>query len=118
MPPSSTLRKSLLIGVSFSFIERMETPSDTEIIFLNGRIPLFPSYLVIGILPQTLLPIITPLQTTPIGSGPFRFLDRPDETCVRVLRQRDGQHIEFAEFLIPLSVSFKLLAGEIQLLQK
>lgn len=99
-------------------IERMETPSDTEIIFFLKRTdPFFPSYLVIGILPANLIANHHPFADHPIGSGPFRFLDRPDETRVRVLRQRDGQHIEFVRIPDPTVRVLKLLAGEIQLLQ-
>ncbi|MGE0474453.1 MAG: ABC transporter substrate-binding protein [Nitrospirales bacterium] len=99
-------------------IDRMETPSDTEISFYLKRTdPFFPSYLVIGILPANLIANRHPFSDHPIGNGPFRFLDRPDETRVRLVRQTDGQLVEFLRIPDPTVRVLKLLAGEIQLLQ-
>ena len=99
-------------------IDRMETPSDTEIIFFLKRTdPFFPSYLVIGILPANLIANRHSFTAYPIGSGPFRFLDRPDETRVRLVRQQDGQQVEFVRIPDPTVRALKLLAGEIHLLQ-
>jgi len=99
-------------------IDRMETPSKTEIIFFLKRTdPFFPSYLVIGILPANLIATRHPFSERPIGSGPFRFLDRPDETRVRLVRQSDGQQVEFVRIPDPTVRAIKLLAGELDLLQ-
>ena len=101
-----------------NMMDRMETLSNTEIIFFLKRTdPFFPSYLVIGILPANLIANRHPFSDHPIGSGPFRFLDRPDETRVRLVRQYDGQQVEFVRIPDPTVRALKLLAGEIHLLQ-
>ncbi|MGD9851572.1 MAG: ABC transporter substrate-binding protein [Nitrospirales bacterium] len=99
-------------------IDRMEIPSETEISFhLKRTDPFFPSYLVIGILPANLIANRHPFSDHPIGNGPFRFLDRPDDTRLRLVRRTDGQRVEFLRIPDPTVRVLKLLAGEIQLLQ-
>lgn len=101
-----------------AIIDRMETPSDSEISFYIKRTdPFFPSYLVIGILPANLIANRHPFSDHPIGSGPFKFLERPNETQLRLVRRTDGQRVEFLRIPDPTVRALKLLAGEIQLLQ-
>jgi peptide/nickel transport system substrate-binding protein len=99
-------------------IERIETPSEHEITFiLNRPDPHFPGYLVIGILPANLIAGGHPFHNGPIGSGPFRFLERPDDSRLRLVRQSDGQKVEILRIPDPTVRALKLLAGEIQLIQ-
>lgn len=99
-------------------IDRIETPSEREVtFFLKRSDPLFPGYLVIGILPANLIANLHPFHDTPIGSGPFRFLERIDDTRLRLIRNGDGQRIEFVRIADPTVRTLKLLAGEIHLMQ-
>ncbi len=99
-------------------IERVEQISDEKIsFFLRRTDPLFPSYLVIGILPAKLIAKFHPFHTHPIGTGPFRFLDRPDDTRLRLVRIQDNQTVELLRIPDPTVRTLKLLSGEIHLLQ-
>ncbi len=99
-------------------ISRMHTPSESTIdFFLLHPDPLFPSYLVIGILPANLIAINHPFHENPVGSGPFLFHKRPDASRLILQRRKDAQLIEFVKVLNPTVRTLKLLAGEIHLLQ-
>ena len=99
-------------------ITRIDTPTDTTVdFFLKQPDSLFPGYLVIGILPANLIATGHPFYDRPIGSGPFQFLERPDETRLVVERRADNQRIEFLRIPDPTVRTLKLLAKEIHLLQ-
>lgn len=99
-------------------ISRIDTPSETTVDFhLQQPDSLFPGYLVIGILPSNLITDKHPFHDRPIGSGPFRFLERPDETRLVIERRADGQPVEFLRIPDPTVRTLKLLANEIHLLQ-
>ena len=99
-------------------ITRIETPTDTTIdFFLTQPDALFPGYLVIGILPANLIAKGHPFHDRPIGSGPFQFLERPDDTRMVIERRADGQRVEFLRIPDPTVRTLKLLAKEIHLLQ-
>ncbi len=99
-------------------ISRIEAPSKTVVDFyLTHPDPLFPGYVVIGILPANLIASQHPFYDHPIGSGTFRFEAKLDDTRVTLRRQEDGQLFEFIEILDPTVRTMKLLAGEIHLLQ-
>ncbi len=78
---------------------------------------LFPSYLVIGILPANLIQNGHPFHEHPIGNGPFTFLDRPNDSHWRLIRQIDGQLFEFLRVPDPTVRVLKLMAGEIDMMQ-
>ena len=99
-------------------ITRIETPTDSTIdFFLKQPDSLFPGYVVIGILPAKLITNGHPFHDRPIGSGPFQFLERPDETRLAIERRADGQRVEFLRIPDPTVRTLKLLAKEIHLLQ-
>lgn len=99
-------------------ITRMDTPTETTIdFFLAQPDVLFPGYLVIGILPANLIANGHPFHDRPIGSGPFQFLERPDDTRLVIERRADGQRVEFVRIPDPTVRTLKLLAKEIHLLQ-
>ena len=102
----------------FQNISRIEAPSETIIdFFLLHPDSLFPSYLVIGILPANLIATNQPFHEDPYGSGPFLFEQRPDDSRLILKRRHDAQLIEFVKVLNPTVRALKLLAGEIHLLQ-
>jgi peptide/nickel transport system substrate-binding protein len=103
---------------SLELIERIETDGQDRIDFyLRRPDPLFPAYLVIGILPAKLLARGHAFATDPVGSGPFRFLGWPSEGRLRLRRLRDGQVFELLEVKDPTVRVLKLLRGEIDMLQ-
>jgi peptide/nickel transport system substrate-binding protein len=79
--------------------------------------PLFPGYLVIGILPEAGILTRQPFHEAPLGSGPFRFDSWPEPGRVRLQRLRDGQIIEFQRIADSTVRILKLLRGEVDLLQ-
>lgn len=101
-----------------SNISQIETPSEAIIdFFLTHPDPLFPGYVIIGILPANLIAANHPFHDRPIGSGPFLFKQRPDDTRLILKRRNDAQLVEFVRIPDPTVRSLKLLAGEIHLLQ-
>ena len=105
--------RGILLG-----IRRIDTPSDSTVdFFLKQPDSLFPSYLVIGILPANLIAQAYPFHDHPIGSGPFQFRQRPDDTRLILERREDGQLVEFLRVPDPTVRTLKLLAGEIHILQ-
>ncbi len=103
---------------SLTVIDRIAVGDETSLdFFLHRPEPLFPGYLVIGIVPAHLIAANHPLHERPIGSGPFSFLSRPDETRLHLLRIRDQQRFEFITVPDPTVRTLKLMAGEIDMLQ-
>lgn len=89
---------------------------DTVDFHLQRPDPLFPAYLVIGILPAKRIAAKHHFQHQPIGSGPVSFLDRPDDSRLQLLRQ-DGQVIEFVRVPDPTMRALKLTRGELDMVQ-
>ena len=102
----------------FNNISRINALTETTIDFvLLQPDPLFPSYLVIGILQANLIAANHPFHEDPVGSGPFNFEQRPDASRLILKRLHDAQLIEFVEVPDPTVRSLKLMAGEVHLLQ-
>ncbi|MEC9006079.1 MAG: ABC transporter substrate-binding protein [Nitrospirota bacterium] len=91
--------------------------SETLDFHLNRPDLLFPSFLAIGILPAHLIQVDHPFHSQPIGSGPFAFVARPDETRLKLIRLKDQQKFEFIKVQEPTVRALKLLAGEIDMVQ-
>lgn len=103
---------------SLEVIERLEViDEDTVDFYLRRPDPLFPGYLVIGIVPARALKAGRDLARHPLGSGPFDFLDWPAEGLLRLKRLRDGQVVSFVQVSDATVRVLKLLRGEIDLLQ-
>ncbi len=99
-------------------IDRIAVGDETTVdFFLNRPEPLFPGYLAIGIVPARLIAANHPFHEHPVGSGPFSFQARPDETQLHLLRVRDQQRFEFITVPDPTVRILKLMAGEIDMLQ-
>lgn len=79
--------------------------------------PLFPNYLVVGIVPADLAAAGHPFNKQPVGSGPFRFVAWPQDERLRLQRLSDGQQVEFLRVPNPTVRVLKLLNGEIDLTQ-
>jgi len=99
-------------------IDRVEILGDEQIdFFLKRADPLFPAYLVIGILPADLMSREHPFQNHPVGSGPFRFVAWPEEGRLQLERNRDGQRFEFLKVSEATVRILKLLRGEVDMIQ-
>jgi peptide/nickel transport system substrate-binding protein len=99
-------------------IRRIETPDDDTVdFFLDRADPLFPGYLVIGILPADGITAGHPFQTDPVGSGPFRMDRWPEPGRLQLVRIADGQRIEFLRIVDPTVRVLKLLRREVDILQ-
>ncbi|MCA9471492.1 MAG: ABC transporter substrate-binding protein [Nitrospirales bacterium] len=103
---------------SLSLISKIDALSE-DIVDFHLKTPdrLFTSYLVIGILPSKLIQQQHPFHSHPIGSGPFAFVERPDDARWRLIRRVDGQMFEFLRIPDPTVRAIKLLAGEISMTQ-
>ncbi|GJL55305.1 MAG: peptide-binding protein [Nitrospirales bacterium] len=103
---------------ALTLISDIHVPTDNIVDFyLNKPDRLFPSYLVIGILPANLIRTNHPFHEHPIGNGAFTFIDRPDDTHWRLMRQVDRQYVELLRIPDPTVRVLKLLAGEIDMIQ-
>ncbi len=90
---------------------------DTLDFILNRADPLFPGYLVIGLLPADGIKDHHPFHESPLGSGPFRLAAWPQPGRLSLTRIADGQVIEFQTIGDPTVRVLKLLRGEIDILQ-
>jgi len=90
---------------------------DTLDFLLSRPDPLFPGYLVIGILPAQGIAAGRAFHKAPLGSGPFRFTGWPEPGRLQLVRRADGQRFEFLRIGDPTVRVLKLLRGEINLLQ-
>ena len=103
---------------SLSMIQRIETPdSRTVDFFLDRADPLFPGYLVIGILPKRLIDNRYPFDHQPLGSGPFKFAGWPEDGRLMLSRVKDNQAVAFLHVPNPTVRVLKLMRGEIDLVQ-
>jgi peptide/nickel transport system substrate-binding protein len=103
---------------ALTLIDHIETPDEMTVdFFLSRADPLFPGYLVIGILPSTLIDEQHPFNRQPVGTGPFVFMDWEDEGHLRIRRASDQQIIEFLKVKDPTVRTLKLMRGEIDMMQ-
>jgi peptide/nickel transport system substrate-binding protein len=99
-------------------ITRIEVIDEATLDFHLARPdPLFPGYLVIGILPAAGIAAGAPFHQQPLGSGPFRFIDWPEPGRLWLQRLDDGRQFEFLHIGDPTVRVLKLLRGEVDLLQ-
>ena len=112
-PKTTSPHRGLLANIS-----RIVTPSESTIdFFLTHLDPFFAGSISIGILPANLIASNHPFHDQPVGSGPFLFHHRPDDTRLILKRRQDNQLVELIKIPDPTVRSLKLLAGEIHLLQ-
>lgn len=103
---------------SLALIERVEAINDRQVDFHLSKLdPLFVGYLVMGILPASLIEIGHPFNRQPVGSGPFAFVEWPDEGRMVLRRLRDQMLLSFIRVKDPTVRALKLIRGEVDLLQ-
>lgn len=102
----------------FSVIKRIETPDKLTIDFhLHRADALFPAYLVIGIIPKSLIKQKHPFNRQPVGSGPFAFKDWPMSGQVQIKRLSDQQVFEIVHVPDSTVRVLKLVRGELDIVQ-
>lgn len=103
---------------SLDTIRRIRVLDDDTVLFeLERPDPTFPGRLALGILPEQLIARGHPFGRRPVGSGPFAFLDWPDDGRLRLRRRSDGLTVEFLRVKDPSMRVLKLVRGEIDMLQ-
>ncbi len=103
---------------ALQLIERIEVLDDDTLDFrLKRPDPLFPGYLVIGLLPADAIASNHPFHESPLGSGPFELRDWPEPGRLSLTRREDGQVIEFQGIGDPTVRVLKLLRGEVDIVQ-
>lgn len=103
---------------SLSLINSIAAPDSEHIDFYLSRPdPLFPGYLVIGILPRALIEHKADIQAHPVGSGALRFVRRPDAARLTLERLADHQLIDIIQVKDPTVRVLKLQRGELDLIQ-
>lgn len=103
---------------SLALIERVEAINDQQVDFHLSKLdPLFVGYLVMGILPASLIETGHPFNRQPVGSGPFAFVEWPDEGRMVLRRLRDQMLLSFIRVKDPTVRALKLIRGEVDLLQ-
>jgi len=103
---------------TLALIDRINIPNDDTIDFyLKKADPLFPGYLVIGILPAKLILKDHKFNRQPIGSGPFEFTLWPEDSRVMLTRLNDKQKIEFIRIPNPTVRVLKLMRNELDMMQ-
>jgi len=103
---------------SLSKIIRIDVIDDKTIDFiLSHPDPLFPGYLVIGIVPESAVKQHIRLDKKPQGSGSFRFVEWPGQDRLIIERRKDKQRIEFLHVQDPTVRVLKLIRGEVDIIQ-
>lgn len=99
-------------------IDRIHAIDNNSIDFhLKKADPLFPSNLVIGIVPASVIKQGEILNTRSVGSGKFRFVDWTNQDRLTIERRKDQQRIEFIHVQDATVRVLKLMRGEIDMLQ-
>lgn len=103
---------------SVEHIERIEIVDRQTIDFYLSRPdPLFPAFLVIGIVPEELLKAGHPFNKKPVGSGAFEFSHWPFDDQLFLRRRSDQQLVELLKVKNPTVRVLKLLRGELDIIQ-
>ena len=103
---------------SLKHIQHIEIINTETVDFhLSRADPLFPAFLVIGIMPGDLLEKGHLFNHHPIGSGDFEFSHWPFDGQLFIKRRVDQQIFEFLKVKDPTVRVLKLLRGELDLLQ-
>lgn len=103
---------------TLTLIERIRViDDDTLDFFIDRPDPLFPAYLVLGIVPAHALAGKGALNEQPMGSGPFELEEWRDDGAMLLRARSDGRRVELVPVKDPTVRTLKLLRGEIDLLQ-
>ncbi|MDX1811152.1 MAG: ABC transporter substrate-binding protein [Gammaproteobacteria bacterium] len=102
---------------ALSVVDHIATLDDKTIDFyLNKPDPLFPGYLVVGILPAEKLAAKHDFSKSPLGSGDFMFVSKAEDR-IRIQRRSDKLYVDFIHVPNPTVRVLKLMRGEIDIVQ-
>jgi len=103
---------------SIKHIKEMKLLDDSTLDFYLSRPDsLFPSLLIIAVLPKDLLDKQHLFNTQPIGSGKFEFVEWPNDQFLKLKRIHDQQDFELISVKDPTVRILKLLRGELDIIQ-
>jgi len=103
---------------SLSLIENITTPDEKTIEFsLNKTDPLFPGYLVVGIVPKALIEQKHEFNLNPIGSGPYKMLAHSKDGQLSIERISDQLKVKFIHVPNPTVRVLKILREEVDIAQ-
>ncbi len=103
---------------TLSLIKEIIVVDDRTVDFVIDKPdPLFPNYLVVGIVPADLAAQEHTFNKDPVGSGPFKFIAWPEDGRLVLERVQDAQQVEFLKVPNPTVRVLKMLNGEIDMTQ-
>jgi peptide/nickel transport system substrate-binding protein len=103
---------------SIKHIKRIDLLDDNTLDFhLSHPDSLFPSLLLIAVLPADLLEKQHTFNTRPVGSGQFKFIEWSNDQLLKLKRIKDKQLFEFVSVKDPTVRILKLLRGELDIIQ-
>jgi len=103
---------------SVALIERITTPDDKTIEFHLSKLdPLFPGYLVVGIVPAELIKQNHEFNLQPIGSGPYQILAHSKDGQLSIQRVSDNLKVKFIHVPNPTVRVLKLMRDEVDIVQ-
>jgi len=103
---------------SLSLIKSITIPNNKTIEFELSKVdPLFPGYLVVGILPAELIEKKHDFNLSPIGSGPFKMLAHSKDGQLIIQRISDNLHVKFIHVPNPTVRVLKIMRQEVDIAQ-
>lgn len=103
---------------SIALIEKIATPDNKTIEFhLSKADPLFPGYLVVGIVPAKLIEAGHEFNLDPIGSGPYKILAHSKDGQLSIERISDKLRVKFIHVPNPTVRALKLMRKEVDIVQ-
>ncbi len=103
---------------AISMVDAVEVVDPVTVDFkLTHADPLFPAYLALAILPAGLISTDHDFNQQPVGSGPFRVLQRNTDQDLLLERRDDGQQIRLLQVKDPTVRVLKLINREVDLIQ-
>jgi len=103
---------------SLAIIDNISTPDTKTIEFqLSKPDPLFPGYLVVGILPAQLIAQQHDFNLQPVGSGPYQLKTHSKDGKLSIERIADRLTVKFVHVPNPTVRVLKLIRQEIDIVQ-
>ncbi len=103
---------------SIALIEAVTTPDEKTIDFHLSKLdPLFPGYLVVGIMPAKLIKENHDFNLRPIGSGPYQILTHSKDGKLSIERLSDKLSVRFLHVPNPTVRVLKMMRKEVDIVQ-
>jgi len=103
---------------SIALIDHITTPDENTIEFhLSKADPLFPGYLVVGIVPSKLIEQAHEFNLEPVGSGPYKLLTHSKNGQLLIERISDKLTVKFIHVPNPTVRVLKLMREEVDIVQ-